>query len=378
MKNFVFIVSSPLTARSFLQGHITALSEIYEIDLIANYSDGCMFDVDVRSKINVRIERNINIFSDLWAIFTLIRVLARGHYDVVHTVTPKAGLLGMIAAWITRVPVRHHTYTGQVWATRTGVARHFLRFLDRVIYLCSTRVLVDSHSQRDFLISEGVVSHENSFVLASGSISGVDTVRFSPDDYARYKIRQQYEIHNNDVVLLFLGRINREKGVPELLRAFREINSELSHVKLMVVGPDEDGIFEDHNFVESFGGSLIKVGFTHEPPDYFKAADVFCLPSHREGFGTVILEAAACGIPSVASNIYGLSDAVVDGITGLLHRPKSIDDLREKLTRLVLEPELRHRLAINARKRAVEKFSSAVVEQAMIDFYRFSCAANKK
>ena len=370
MKRIAFVVSAPATAEAFLRGHMAALSEEYDVDLIANFSNGLKSTVLVREVIHASIDREVHIWRDLVGLFALIRIFSRRRYDAVHSVTPKAGLLAMLAAWFTRIPVRHHTFTGQVWSTRSGFARWALRALDRLIHVCSTHSLVDSISQRDFLLSERVVCPDKSSVLASGSISGVNIDRFKPDLEMRRTIRRRHGLDESDFAFLFLGRINEEKGVPELVSAFRNISVKYPSAKLMVVGGDESGMFSDGAIERSFGDKLIRVGFTREPEAYFNASDLFCLPSHREGFGSVIIEAAACGVTSVASAIYGISDAVVDGETGLLHIPRSVGDLEDKMESILSNSSLRENLSRKAFERARERFSSDVIEREFVQFYR--------
>ncbi|MFH7321204.1 glycosyltransferase [Desulfurivibrio sp. D14AmB] len=378
MKKIAFVVSSPMTAVSFLNGHFRALSEFYRIDLIADFKDEiCGDDFKVSSTIRVNIRRDISPIADLLALAALIKIFVTGGYDAVHTVTPKAGLLGMLAAWIARVPVRHHTFTGQVWVTRAGLMRQILRLLDKVIFFCSTGVLVDSPSQRAFLVSEKVVSLEGSLVLAKGSISGVDVGRFFPNPALRARVREQYAVNDGEILFLFLGRINKDKGVPELIAAFRGIYEEFPHAKLMLVGPDEQGILAEEGLLAPIEDRLLRVDYTREPEAFFNAADLFCLPSHREGFGTVVIEAAACGIPSIASNIYGLSDAVEDGVTGLLHEACSVGELRKAMARMIVDQPLRERLGRRALERVRKDFASEVVEKAMVAFYQSSLAETK-
>lgn len=370
MKKIAFVVSSPTTADAFLCGHISALSKFYDVDLIANFSHFERSKAKVGNQVHAPIHRSINLCRDFLGLVALIRIFSSNRYDAVHSVTPKAGLLAMLAARIARVPVRHHTFTGQVWATRSGLMRWLLKSLDKVTYSCSTHSLVDSFSQRDFLLDEKVVRCEKSSVLASGSISGVDVERFKPDSKKRASIRAQHGVDESDFLYLFLGRINHEKGVPELIDAFRGVSEKHPEAKLMIVGRDESGIFNDGEIEKTFSGKLIRVGFTREPEAYFNAADVFCLPSHREGFGSVLIEAAACGVTSIASNIYGISDAVLDGETGLLHVPKSSSDLEDKMERAISKPDLRTALSQAAFSRAKGKFSSVVVENELVKFYR--------
>ncbi|WP_282041741.1 glycosyltransferase [Halomonas alimentaria] len=369
MKRIAFVVAAPATAQSFLCGHIAELSKCYEVDLIANFSEGHHATVPVKNKIHSPIHRGINLWFDLIGLISLIITFTRKRYHAIHSVTPKAGLLAMLAAWVTCVPVRHHTFTGQVWATRKGFSRWLLRLLDRLVHGLSTYSLVDSHSQREFLLKEKVLKSEKSSVLLSGSISGVDIERFKPDSGKRETVRSRYGILASDFVFLFLGRINAEKGVPELLSAFRSVSSVYPSARLMVVGSDEAGMFTDGAIEMAFAGKLVRVDYTREPEAYFNAADVVCLPSHREGFGSVLIEAAACGVSSIASNIYGISDAVIDGQTGLLHTARSEEALTEKMLLMIGQPGLRSDLERRAMHRARTQFAASSLEQALVEFY---------
>lgn len=369
-KKVCFIVSSPLTAKAFLNGHFKALSSTFDVDLVANFVDSSRDGFYANNVFDVPVERKINFLSDFSALIKLYRVIVSNKYDVVHTVTPKAGLLGMLAAFMARVPLRHHTYTGQVWATRTGLSRYILKLLDKVVFSLSTSVLVDSKSQKSFLVQEGVISEGESDVLAAGSISGVDIKRFNKNNDSRVLIRNHYSVSDREVLFLFLGRVNRDKGIYDLVEAYRKIVCEYPEARLMIVGPDEDNTLEGIDFgVES----IIRVGFTKRPEDFFNAADVFCLPSYREGFGSVIIEAAACGIPALASRIYGVTDAVEDEVTGILHSPGSVSDIGEGMRRFLKNESFRNNSASSSYQRARGLFGSKVVESAMLDFYKKVC-----
>jgi len=274
----------------------------------------------------------------------------------------------MGAAFLARVPVRVHTFTGQVWATKSGLPRELLRSLDKLIAGFATHVLVDSFSQRQFLMEHGVVSHKKSAVLGSGSISGVDTHRFRPDPEARKVLREENAIPEQDVVFLFVGRMNRDKGIPELLGAFEKVAGKLPGTWLLIVGPDEEAIgsLMDASPVRD---RIVKVGYTDTPERYMAAGDVFVLPSHREGFGSTIIEAAAVGLPAVASRIYGLTDAVVDGITGILHDPCDVAGLFDAMARLAEDEDLRRAMGNAARLRAEKDFAMETVTRHVLDFY---------
>jgi glycosyltransferase involved in cell wall biosynthesis len=288
----------------------------------------------------------------------------------VHSITPKAGLLAMVASRVGGVPVRVHTFTGQVWATRSGLFRRVLRSLDRVTARCATFLLVDSHSQREFLLKEQVVDAGRSAVLLGGSVSGVDIRRFTRRESARARIRQRLGINVDELLLLFVGRLNRDKGVLDLARAFVALGSFGVPVRLMFIGGDEGQMRQQiESIVDGVRDKVAFIDFTPQPEEFMWAADVLCLPSYREGFGSVVIEAAAAGTPAVGSRIYGLTDAIADGVTGLLHEPGNVGDIVQKLRRMIGDPDLRNRMAEAARHRAAAEFDQSVITAAILDRY---------
>jgi glycosyltransferase involved in cell wall biosynthesis len=308
--------------------------------------------------IGVEIRRAISPCHDLAAGIKLWGIYAKRGFSAVFTITPKGGLLGMAAALAARVPARVHCFTGQVWATKKGPGRLILKSVDRLIAACATHVLADSPSQRDFLVAEGVVCRRKVQVLGDGSISGVDAGRFKPDPARRAEVRGRLGIPPDGLCLLYVGRMKREKGVPDLLSAFRSLREEFPDLHLILVGPDEENLLH-----EAGSPGLHVVGYAKDVEKYMAAADIFCLPSYREGFGSVLIEAAAAGLPSVASRIYGITDAVIDGETGLLHQPGDSSDLARALRVLLLNPQARRDMAEAGRLRALEKFSSGYLEE---------------
>ena len=368
-----FVAAVDSTVKVFLVDHIKAISQIFSVDIAVNTPNKSFlkpFDVDV-PVVQIGIKREISIFSDAKTVIELYALFRRKRYDIVHSVTPKAGLLSMIAGYLANVPVRIHIFTGQVWVTRKGLSRWFLKTLDRILVLCATHILVDSRSQRDFLIEQGVVSNKKSSVLADGSICGVDTDKFSPNVEARKRIRKEYGISESDVVFLYLGRLNRDKGLLDLAHSFNEVCSKYDNTHLVIVGPDEQGVGEE---VESICASCKQkvhiAGYTDVPEQYFASADVFCLPSYREGFGVVIIQAASAGIPSIGTKIYGVVDTIEDGKTGLLYHPRDVDGLTSKMIEMIKRPDLRKMMGTNARIRASEKFSKGIVTKALVNYYK--------
>jgi glycosyltransferase involved in cell wall biosynthesis len=329
---------------------------------------------NISSKVNVinlPIERNINLFSDLRALLLLISIFYKNGFSLVHSVSPKAGLLASIAGWVTRVPNRLHTFTGQVWMTKKGVSRWFLKLLDIIIVTLNTNILVDSFSQQDFLIKEGVLSKDLSIVLGSGSISGVDVNQFQPSKIHRNLIRKQLNIKDDCVIFLFVGRLKKEKGIFELIEAFKNVSEQHNDVALLIVGPDEEELKQELvSRLETSKEFVRFIDFTKVPEQYMAASDVFVLPSYREGFGSVIIEAASCGLPSIGSNIYGLSDAIKVEETGFLVPVRSSKPLEEVMLKLVNNDKLRNEMGTNARKRAIYHFSQDNITLEFLQLYK--------
>lgn len=366
MKKICFVLTIPFTLNAFLRPHLERLSAIYDITVCVNMDDPEVAPTvpeQVRL-VPLGIVRQINVWSDLKTLFVLTRFFRRERFDLVYSLTPKGGLLAMVAAWLARVPRRVHCFTGQVWATRRGFWRWLLKGMDRLLAACATRLLADSGSQRQYLIEEGVIGLEKIEVLANGSMAGVDVGRFRPNENARTVVRSRFGMEQDACCLLYVGRLTREKGVPDLIEAFSRLSPSFPNLHLLLVGPDEEGF----DPLCRDAPRIHRVGYTQAVEEYMAAADLFCLPSYREGFGLVLIEAGAIGLPVVASRIYGITDAVADGETGLLHQPGDVGDLVRKLEILIKDAPLRRALGEAGRHRASGMFGAELVTTAMADF----------
>ena len=349
--------------------HLRHLASRYEVSLAVTLPG----EAPLKDLPGVRIEpvtipRRIRPAGDVSALVRLTRLFRERRYDLVHSFGPKAGLLSTWAGSLAGVPARLHTFTDQVWASRRGPMRALLRSADRSIARFATEVLADSASQRDFLLRERVVTPERCRVLGAGSMCGVNAQRFRPDAEARAAVRAELGIGMLSPVVLFVGRVTRDKGVLDLARAFGTLGAELPEAVLLVVGPDEEGLGAEVRRL--CGGRARVVGYTHAPERYVAAADLLCLPSYREGFGAVVIEAAAAGLPAIGSRIYGIVDAVQDGKTGLLFEPGNVGELQDRLRQLLRDATLREHLGTAARERALKEFAEARLVDALAARYR--------
>ena len=370
MKKLCYVATIPAVVHAFLRVHIQAAADKYEVTVICNSAHQHLLDGLNTRLILLPIERKPSPWRDMLVLFQLFNLFRREQFDIVHSIMPKTGMLAMLAAWLACVPTRIHTFTGQVWVTKHGAQRTLLKWFDKLIGSFATCALADSQSQRDFLVNERVLSPEKSNVIGAGSICGVDPLRFHPDSENKHAVRLDLGIAQDAKVILFVGRLNRDKGMLELAAAFDTIAKQHPDVELLLVGAEEEVPFSRiQEICYAWRDRLHYVSFTATPEQYMKAADIFCLPSYREGFGMTIIEAAACGVPAVASRIYGITDAVADDKTGLLFPVGDVAALTQALLKLVTENELRQQMGNAAHKRALELFSSEKITHDLLKLY---------
>jgi lipopolysaccharide/colanic/teichoic acid biosynthesis glycosyltransferase len=308
----------------------------------------------------VPIQRRISPLADIISICRIIRILRSIRPDIVHVHTSKAGLLGMIAAWIAAVRVKVFTIHGFRWVTKAGAARWLIKFSNRVTCLLADRVFCVSKSNLEFGIDKNICSPDKAKVVCQGSVNGVDAVkRFNPEkEQNSPAIRKGLGIPENSYVFGFVGRIVRDKGIEELVTAWRSIRRDFSDAHLMLVGKVESGDPVSKNML-AFLEKDERVHFTGFCPDvapYYGAMDAFVLPSYREGFPVTPLEASAMGLPVIVSNIRGCVDAVVNDKTGILVALGSTIELEEAMRTILNDRKMAERLGRNGRKFVLENF----------------------
>jgi glycosyltransferase involved in cell wall biosynthesis len=370
MKKLCYVATIPAAINSFLRAHIQAAAEAYEVTVICNSVDNHLLDGLAARLIFLPIERKPSLLRDALAAWKLYKLFRHERFDIVHSILPKTGFMAMLMGWLAFVPCRVHTFTGQVWVTHHGVKRMLLKWFDKLIGVFATAVLADSSSQRDFLVNQGVLRPGKVAVIGAGSICGVDPFRFRPDAQARQNVRAELGVSPDARMILFVGRLNRDKGMLDLSAAFFVLAKEFPDIVLLLVGAEENTPFREIQAICNVTPERLHyVPFTSAPERYMAAVDILCQPSYREGFGMTLIEAAACGVPAVASRIYGIVDAVEDGETGLLFEAGNVSALIAALSKFITDDGFRQRLGNKARLRALELFSPQKITGEMMLMY---------
>lgn len=356
----------------FVTGMLPELQKQYEVVLLS--SPGYELD-EVEEKYGVRgirvsMERHISFGHDFVSLCRLIYVFMREKPAMVHSMTPKAGLLCMIAAWLTRVPVRVHTFTGLVFPTATGLKRKILMQTDRLTCTCATHVIPEGEGVKNDLLRNGITKKPMK-VLGFGNVRGIDVVNFDrrPEvmDLAR-------EIRNEDVfTFVFVGRIVRDKGINELCQAMAMLSG-IAPVRLLLVGSYEDDLdpisqhskylIENNSSIEYLGSK-----YGDDLLACYAAADCFVFPSYREGFPNTVLEAGAMGLPSIVTDINGSREIVAQGENGVIIPPMDADALYKAMLDIIRNKPARERMASNARKMIESRFEQSFVRKCLMDFY---------
>ena len=320
--------------------------------------------------IEVPIARHISPWQDVKSLFMLWRVLRKERPDMVHSMTPKAGLLGMTAAWLAGVKVRMHTFTGLIFPWRKGLLRRVLWTTDALTCAFATIVNPEGEGVRKQL-AEARVTRKKMHIIANGNINGVDLTRFTPGA-GREEMRTKLGFDEENVVFTFVGRLVRDKGIPELVDSFVRLHAEHPEARLVLIGPEEpelDPLPEDTRQIMKEHPSILCPGSQRNIPEWLAAADVYSLPSHREGFCNSLLEAGAMALPSITYDICGCNDSV-DDETGILVPPYEAEALYSAMKQLLSTPAMRQQLGQAARQRMEERFDRRYVWRELKAFYR--------
>jgi glycosyltransferase involved in cell wall biosynthesis len=321
-------------------------------------------------RIALPMQRGIAPLADLAALFHLWRLIGRCRPDLVEFSTPKAGLLGTLAAWLRGVPRRVYMLRGLKLETTTGLKRRILLAAERMAARCAHVVVCNSESLRKEALALGVAPAGKLRLLGEGSSNGVNIEHFSPGPSP---VREQLGIPRGAPVIGFSGRLTRDKGLPELLQAFDLIHCLEPAARLLLVGwfdGSEDALDPVMRRRILLHPNIDCTGFVPDTAPYYRAMDLMVLPSWREGFPNVVLEAAATGLPVVTTETTGARDSVVAEVTGLLIPPGYPDAIYEAVMKLIRDPQRRRRMGQAARAWILEHYVESHVVGMTVDYYK--------
>ena len=370
-KKSIRISTIPLSLDVLLQGQLRMLSEHYEV--VGVSSPGEELDKVAQREgirtIAVPMERKISPFKDLVSLFRLIRLFHREKPWMVHSLTPKAGLLAMTAAWICRVPVRIHMFTGLVFPTTTGLKQKILMATDSITCACATNILPEGKGVKRDLKHFHITSKPLQ-IIGNGNINGIDLEYF---DRPPEVLEQAEKYRKEEVVTFcFVGRIVRDKGMNELVAAFQRLHQAYPNTRLVLVGPFEeklDPVLPETRQVIEQHAAIEWMGWQNDIRPFLAASEVFVFPSYREGFPNVVLQAGAMGLPSIVTDINGSSEIITEGVNGSII-PSQDEEALYKAMEKLLDTEERRKLAQQARPQIANRYERKALWKELLKFYR--------
>lgn len=334
MKKVFRISTVPSSLNILLKGQLRYLNQYFEITAISG-SGQDLDDTELRENVKthvIEMHRPISPFKDFISLVKLYWYFKKERPDIIHSITPKAGLLSMIAGKLAGVPVRIHTFTGLVFPYKSGLMQKILITMDRLLCYCATNIYPEGHGVKQDLENYRITK-KTLKVIANGNVNGIDMDYFDPGLFSvveKEVLRKELEIHGIDFVFLFVGRLVRDKGINELIEAFVELNAKFPETKLLLVGPFEEELDpilpETKNMIEN-NANIISVGFQKDVRPYFAISDTFVFPSYREGFPNVLLQAGAMGLFSIVTDINGSNEIIKNGVNGQIISVKNKDEL---------------------------------------------------
>ena len=373
MQKILRLTTADISLNSLIKGQLKYLSQEFEVVGVAS-DTGVLQKVGEREGvrvINVPMHREISLFTDLKSLFALIRLFKQERPDIVHSNTPKASLLGMIAAMLCRVPHRIYTVTGLRFETTSGLLRFVLKTMERITCLCATKVIPEGDGVKRALIRERITKKPMQ-KIHNGNINGVDLEWYNRTEEIE-KYAAEIRGASNAFTFVFIGRIVRDKGIVELIDAFTRLCNECYDVKLRLVGRFEDKLdplpASTREAIDS-NNKIEFAGYQTDVRPYLAASDVLVLPSYREGFPNVVLQAGAMGLPVIVTDVNGSDEVIESEVNGVIVPKYNSGALYDAMLTMVNEPEKTAKMAAVARNIIIEKFDQQDVWAETLNMYK--------
>lgn len=371
-KKVLRIATVPISLNLLLQGQLRMLNEDYEMVAVSSPGKD-LEEVETREgvrTVGIRMERRISPIQDLKSLFALIKLIRKEKPWMVHTMTPKAGLLGMLAARICGVPVRLHLFTGLVFPTSTGLKRRLLMATDKLTCACATFINPEGEGVKRDLERFGI-THKELHIVGNGNINGIDMTYF---DRTEEVMKKAESIREKDcITFCFVGRIVGDKGMNELAEAFARLEKEFPSCRLLLVGDFEeklDPVSPETKRMFLENSRVTFAGWQQDIRPYLAASDIFVFPSYREGFPNVVLQAGAMGLPSIVTDINGSSEIIRDGVNGVIIPPRDTEALWKAMRNMLTDEAARRKMAANVRNLIGSRYDRMFLWQELKKTYK--------
>ena len=382
MKKLIRITTVPISFKVLLKGQLRFMaSNGFDVKGVSSEGEE-LREIHENEGIvmeAINMSRKITPFQDLKSLWEMWNFLRKEKPQIVHTHTPKAGIIGMLAARLAGVPHRLHTVAGLPLMEATGIKRKILNFVEKLTYSSATRVYPNSKGLYDFILQNNFTQSNKLKIIANGSSNGINTAFFSPaqvSEIEKVALREKLNIQPDDFVFVFVGRIVSDKGINELIKAFSQLqtaeNNEQIGIKLLLVGgleSDLDPLNPETLAEINQNRDIISVGFQQDVRPFFAISDALAFPSYREGFPNVVMQAGAMGLPSIVSDINGCNEIIIEGENGLIIPSKNVEKLKEKMLTLARDKNLYIKLKENSRRMIENRYEQSVVWKALLEEY---------
>ena len=362
----------PASLENLLKGQLKMLSKYYNVLAVSSPGDD-METIEEREGVRtiaIPMERRISLIKDFISLIRLIVLFAKERPDMVHSITSKAGLLSMLAAWITRVPVRMHTFTGLVFPTATGKMQKLLIAMDRLTCFCATHINPEGEGVKRDLVNYNITSRPL-HIIANGNVNGIDLEYFDKTPEVVEKACSYKK--EGTFTFCFVGRMVRDKGINELVHSFLRLYQKDERVRLLLVGPFEKELdpvlpeVEEHILHHP---GICYMGYQNDVRPFLVASDALVFPSYREGFPNVVIQAGAMGLPAIVTDINGCNEIVLPDLNGVIIPSKDEQALYESMKYFASHPVEVERMAANARPLIASRYEQRIVWNALLDEYK--------
>jgi glycosyltransferase involved in cell wall biosynthesis len=377
-KKLIRITTVPLSLDKILDGQLSFMNDHYEVIAVSSekeYLIRCATNEGVRYK-HIEMTRKITPLKDLRSLINLIFFLIKEKPLIIHSHTPKAGILAMLASKIANVPIRLHTVGGLPLMEETGRKKKLLEVVEKLTYSLSTFIFTNSSGLYKHILENNYISRNKIKVIGNGSSNGVDVNYFSPSQVSenqKLELKSSLGILEDDFTFVFVGRIVTDKGINELVAAFNNISLYSKPLKLLLVGEQESDLDPLHKStleILTKNDQIIQVGFQRDIRPYLAISNVLVFPSYREGFPNVVMQAGAMGLPAIASDINGCNEIITHGENGILIPKKNTAKIEIALLLLKNNEKLYEKLKSNARYMIASRFERKVICETILEEYK--------